>query len=346
MSSSSGTGTARNTSIAAFDPTSTDYQAGFAAGQSAQSTVASSTSASNATGPSPGLTLAQDSKTGLIVTGVVSGVLILFLAYYYFFRTSDSGISFVSRSTSFITYSVIILLLAFGSWFIYQGVMGDKAVSGNLARTPIDSSTAAVIPGSAAPAQSGINGGNYGMQWWMYIKDWDTKFGIKKTVIKRGGVGSYNPYVYLGETDNSLVVQIDQHATTGTSTAAPAASQTCSLPNVPLQTWFAVSLSVSGRNVDLYLNGTLLRSCLLPGVPMTPTGSVNVMSDGGFSGNVVDLFHYSRALTPADASAFFAAGTAGTSYTPNALPSKSFFGYSVNFNITDSNGKLIKQFGV
>jgi hypothetical protein len=280
------------------------------------------------------------------VTGVVSGVLILFLAYYYFFRSNDGSVSFVSRFTSFITYSVIILLLSFGSWFIYQGVMGDKAVSGNLARTPIDSSTASVIPGSAAPAQSGINGGNYGMQWWMYIKDWDTKFGIKKTVIKRGAVGAYNPYVYLGETDNSLVVQIDQRAITGTSTAASASTQTCSIPNVPLQTWFAVSLSVSGRNVDLYLNGTLLRSCLLPGVPMTPTGSVNVMSDGGFSGNVIDLFHYSRSLTPADASAFYAAGTSGTSYTPNSLPSRSFFGYSVNFNVTDSNGRLVKQFGV
>ena len=322
------------------DATSTNYIAGFNAGQAAGSLSAASAAAS---APSPGISLAQDSKTGLIVTGVVTGIIVLFLAYYYFVRRRIDT-PFTSRITSFITYSIIVSLLTFGSFFIYEGITGDKASSGNLARTPIDSSTPANIPASSTPAQAGINGGNYGLQWWMYIKDWDTKFGQEKTVLKRGATGSLNPYVYLHPTNNSLEVRIDFHETTGTSAAAAGDVFTCELKNVPLQSWFAVGLSVSGRNVDIYQNGKLLRSCLLPGVPMTPVGNLGIMTDGGFSGNVIDVFSYARALTPADAQTFFNAGTRGTSYTPNSLPSRPFFGYSVNVGVTDREGHVTNLF--
>lgn len=317
------------------DPSSVNYQAGYVAGQAVKAWSPKST---------PSALVTTDNNTGLIVTGVVSGLIILLLGYYYLIRRSD--LPFASRMTSFITYSIIVLLLAFGSWFIYQGVLGDKTATSNLAKVPVDSGTALVISENSVPPQSGKNGGNYGMQWWMYIKDWDTKFGENKTVITRGAKGSLNPHVYLHPTENTLVVQIDQHSSAGSSAPAVGDMFKCELKNVPLQTWFAVGLSVSGRNIDLYLDGKLLRSCLLPGVPLKPAGNIGVMSNGGFSGNVVDLYFYSRALNPADAQAFFAAGTTGTSYTANTIPSKSLFGYSVRLGITDSNGNVIKDFAV
>jgi hypothetical protein len=338
MSSSSGTS---STAAAAFDPSTDNYKAGYAAGQSATA-AATAQAASTGTTTSPGV-IRTDNNTGFIVTGVVSGVIVLFLAYYYLFRTSD--VPFGSRFVSFLTYSIVILLLAFGSWFIFQGVMGQKSKSGNLVGTPIDSATPLTIQGGSVPPQAGVNGGNYGIQWWMYIKDWDTKFGTKKTILKRGTTGTLCPYVYLGETDNSLSVQIDQIQATGT-TASSTTPFICTLTNVPLQTWFCVGLSVSGRNVDLYQDGKLLRSCLLPGVPVRPAGNISVMSDGGFSGNVVDLFFYSRALNPTDAATFFSAGTSGTSYTASALPSRSLFGYSVHLGLSDSNGNVLKDFTI
>jgi hypothetical protein len=66
------------------------------------------------------------------------------------------------------------------------------------------------------------------------------------------------------------------------------------------------------------------------------------MPGGGFSGSVIDLFHFSRALVPADAQAFCAKGTAGTQY--NALPSKSLFGYTVKLGVVDDSGKEIEQY--
>lgn len=286
--------------------------------------------------------------TGIIITGSVAGVLVLALGYYYLGRTSD--VPFTSRLLSFITYAGIGTLLAFGIYFIYQGVLGDQTSSGNLSSTPTSSNDPKVIPGGLVPPSSGNYGGNYGIQWWMFIQDWDTRFGEEKPVIKRGD----NPYVYLHPTENSLCVKIgifsggsgdameSAPAPTGSDGSATDDSYTCVVKNVPLQSWFCVSLSVSGRNVDIYKDGLLVRSCLLPGVPKAPQGNLEIMPGGGFSGNVIDLYHFSRALKPADAQSFCAKGTSGVNY--QELPSKSLFGYSVKFGVVDDTGKEIKEY--
>lgn len=253
-----------------------------------------------------------------------------------------------------VMYITLALLIGFGIYFIYEGALGDQTKSSNLASTPVDSSSAVIVPADQAPPQSGPQGGNYGVQWWMFIQDWDYKFGEKKPVIRRGSEGVYNPYVYLSPTENTLCVEVAvfpaQAGQTGSSEPAAVGSEghatddkfTCKVQNVPLQKWTAVGVSVSGRNVDVYLDGLLVRSCLLPGVPKTPTGSLEIMPGGGFSGSCIDVYHYSRALVPADAQKFAAAGTNGTSY--NALPSKSLFGYTVKLGVVDDSGKEVKKF--
>jgi len=278
--------------------------------------------------------------------------LVLGLGYYFFFRQEGP---IVSRFMSFLIYSVILSLLVFGIFFFVFGIQGNSTSSGNLAVTPVDSGTARTVSGAALPLSSGVNGGNYGLQWWMFIKDWDYKFGQEKPVLVRGSAGAYNPYIFLHPTDNSLCVRISVFSGAGgaadSSSPAPVGgdgsatddSFTCKLDNVPLQSWFCVNLSVQGRNVDIYLNGLLVRSCLLPGVPKTPSGDLQLMPNGGFSGNLIDVYHQSRALTPNEAKGFCMKGTSGTNY--NELPSKSLFGYNVKFSVNDSTtGKQIKQY--
>jgi hypothetical protein len=285
-------------------------------------------------------------KTTIIFVAVIA-LLFAFVAYRYLF-------SAVTRSISaFLMYGGLLLLLGFGIYFIYSGVSGEKAVSGNLAPAPVDSASSTVVPGEKAPPQSGPDGGNYGIQFWMFIKDWDYKFGERKPVIRRG-VDSFNPFIYLHPTENSLNVEISvfPHGSGAgsSSTPAPVGGEgsatddkfTCTVPNIPLQKWCCVGVSVSGRNLDIYLDGLLVRSCLLPGVPKPATGSLEIMPGGGFSGSVIDLYHFSRALVPNDAQKFCAAGTRGTQY--NALPSKSLFGYTVKLGVVDDSGKEIKQY--
>jgi hypothetical protein len=265
-------------------------------------------------------------------------------AYFFVFRSESRSIG------NFISLSVLILLLGYGIYFIYSGVTGDSAQSGNLAPTPVDASSSTVVPGNKAPPQKGKEGGDYGVQWWMFIKDWDYKFGQEKPVIRRGDKGSYNPYIYLHPTENSLNVKISVFPPNGDSVGTPTSADgsatddsfTCTVPNVPLQKWTCFGMSVSGRNVDIYMDGMLVRSCLLPGVPRPAVGSLEIMPSGGFSGSVIDMYHYSRALVPSDAQTFCSKGTKGTSY--NALPSKSLFGYTVKLGVVDDSGKEIEEY--
>lgn len=256
----------------------------------------------------------------------------------------------------------IVLILLFGVYLIYQGISGDKTKSDNLVGSPANTpqscggaskggaGTAIVVPASKAPTQNGANGGNYAMQWWMYVQDWDYNFGKKKPVIRRGVDKKVNPYIFLNEVENTLTVRLNVFPKGSGSDPAPTNSSgsatddvfDCTVPNIPLQKWFAVSLSVSGRNIDIYIDGLLVRSCLASSVPRTSNANIEVMPDGGFSGSVVDLFHYSRALVPADAQQFASKGTSAKS--ADWLPSKSLFGYNIKFGILDSAGKEIKKY--
>jgi hypothetical protein len=296
--------------------------------------------------------------TNTIITVSVLGGVVLLLGYWFLGRAQPLGpdglaVPTSQRAGKFVMYSTIVLLVGFGIYFIYWGVTGDNTKSGNLASSPLSASSIVSVPEAKAPPAGGSMGGDYGVQWWMFIKDWDYKFGEKKPVIRRGAEGIFNPDVFLDPTENTLSVKISvfpgqdtasgsEPAPTNSDGSASSGSFTCSVANVPLQRWFAVSLSVSGRNVDIYLDGLLVRSCLLPGVPRSARGNMEIMPGGGFSGSVIDLYHYSRSLVPADAQAFAAAGTNGTSY--NALPSKSLFGYTVKFGVLDDSGKEIKNY--
>jgi hypothetical protein len=213
-----------------------------------------------------------------------------------------------------------------------------------------------VIPGSSIPVSVGTNGGNYGIQWWMFIQDWNYKFGQEKQVLTRGASGQLNPYVFLDPVENTLDVKINLMSggagSSGTSQPAPVGltgstddAFTCKVKNIPLQSWFCVSLSVNNRNVDIYLNGMLVRSCLLPGVPKAPKGDATVMGAGGFSGNLAALNFYAGPLNPNMAMAFYRAGppaaavaqTASTSTTP-ANP------YVVKLAVVDPTGQELNKY--
>lgn len=219
-----------------------------------------------------------------------------------------------------------------------------------------DASSELVIPAASAPPSAGSNGA-YGIQYWMYIKDWNYNFGKEKNVLSRSdptNVSIMSPNVTLHPTDNSLKVSVsvfpDSSGGTSKTEPAPAGHSgasddvfVCEVPNVPLQTWVAVSITVFGRNLDVYLNGKLVKSCVLSGVPKPAIGDIHVNKEGGFSGYVCGLRHYPQMLTPTDASAFYGAGTSCTAATDKTAVS-SATGYTVNFGIYDATGKEVSKY--
>jgi hypothetical protein len=236
---------------------------------------------------------------------------------------------------------------------LYHSVFGNS--SGDLAPSFHDASTTSIIKGSQAPLSAEREGG-YGMQWWMYVKDWNYGYGKPKSVIKRpdstnGAV--MNPSISLHPTDNSLQVSVSVYPATeggsGKAQPAPAGHSgssddvfVCEVTDIPLQTWFSVSVTVFGRNMDIYIDGKLVKSCFLSGVPKPAVGDIQLTPDGGFSGNICNFYHYPRMLTPADALTFWSAGTPCRNQTTTGKSSAT--GYSVKFGVYDSLGKEIQEY--
>lgn len=263
---------------------------------------------------------------------------------------------FVAKSGSFLTIAVVVLVIAVAGYLLYTWVEGNGTSSGNVATTPVTSSKPVTVPSTKTPPSQGSSGGAYGIQFWAYIQDWNYKFGETKPVIVRQASGDVNPNITLHPTENSLQVTVSLFptSTSGPGSSEPAPSNndgsstdgtfTCTITDVPLQSWFCVSVSLDGRAMDLYLNGKMVRSCVLPGVPKPVLADLEIMPGGGFSGKVIDVYHLSRALTPSDASAFYARGTNGSKYTSDSLPSKGLFGYDVTLGVFNPSGQEVKKF--
>jgi hypothetical protein len=228
--------------------------------------------------------------------------------------------------------------------------------SGDLLGSIHDATTTTSVSGSNAPLSSEGDGA-YGMQWWMFVKDWNYGYGKDKSVIVRPDPTNtkvMNPSISLHPTDNSLRVSVSVFPSTeggaAASQPAPAGHSgasddvfICEVPNIPLQTWFSVSVTVFGRNLDIYIDGKLVKSCFLTGVPKPATGDVQVTPGGGFSGNICNFTHYPRMLTPSDANSFWTAGTSCQKATaPSAATAAT--GYSVKFGVYDPLGKQVQQY--
>jgi hypothetical protein len=228
--------------------------------------------------------------------------------------------------------------------------------SGDLISKLQDATTSSSVSAASAPLSS-ANQGNYGVQWWMFVKDWNYGYGKEKSVVFRPDATNSavaNPNVTLHPTDNTLRIAISifpaEEGGAGKTEPAPAGHSgssddvyVCEVPNIPLQSWFSVSMTVFERNLDVYIDGKLVKSCFLSGVPKPAVGDIQLTKDGGFSGYMCNLYHYPRMLTPDDAIAFYTAGTPCSSQTvPSGTAAAT--GYSVKFGVYDTVGKEVQEY--
>jgi hypothetical protein len=231
------------------------------------------------------------------------------------------------------------------------------AGSGDKTPAPVDGKTKTTIPSGDAPATGGAD---WGMQYWMYISDWNYKFGSDKDIVKRVdpvNPSTVAPRIFLSAADNTLNVRVSVYPTDGTAAAAsPGAattgdSVTCSVENVPLQSWFSVSVTCFQRNLDIYINGRLVKSCVLSGVPKPAVGDIIIGDNGGFSGSVCNLNWYNAMLAPEDAKAFHAKGTqcappaeAGAAKVDKDSIFITLFGYTFRFSKLSKEGKELSSY--
>ena len=254
----------------------------------------------------------------------------------------------------FVGFLVIIVVVA-----AFRSTTAGKTV--DAAPTPVDAKAGGTIPANAIPLNPGAD---YNLQFWMFVQDWDYKFGKEKEVLMRTDAtnpSTVSPRITLHPTDNTLNVYLTTFTSGSTSvgnyqpgsavgTTESGSTWLCAIENIPLQTWFSVSVTTFQRNLDVFINGNLVKSTVIPAVPRSATGNILIGANGGFSGYICGVSGSGKELKPAQARDYYAAGTSCKSLVNSegaAGPTGTIynlFGYTII--IQDSAGKAVTSTSV
>jgi hypothetical protein len=131
---------------------------------------------------------------------------------------------------------------------------------------------------------------------WIYIKNLQYLDGKFRHVFYKGnnnltsdGLNFPNnaPGLYIAPNTNALVVMMNTYNVI---------NEEIIVPDIPLNKWFNVIIRCKNTTLDVYANGTIVRSVNLIGVPKQNYGDVYVGMNGGFDGYISDLRYYDYSL--------------------------------------------------
>lgn len=94
----------------------------------------------------------------------------------------------------------------------------------------------------------------------------------------------------------------------------------CDIANIPIQRWVMVSVILWNRTMDVYINGMLVRSAVLPGVPYFRSSGLkdiyvgNKRANKTFNGHISRLKYYNRAVTAKEVMDLYEKGPLPASY--------------------------------
>jgi hypothetical protein len=221
----------------------------------------------------------------------------------------------ISQGPGKVIFSILIfILLVVFLYNFYQWLNGGDDYKDyilyNSVNTglPAKSTTATTYGTENVP---GIySGGEFSVSTWIYVKDWSINNGRNKPILVLSGGGppstGYATLVlYLGQRLNKLGVRIsyDEGDTPKTLTTSEmvklvsgtspysdmstdSTSKTGDIEEISLQKWVNITTVVAGRTLDVYIDGKLSRSTVLPGMYKVDSDSPSVVLGGphGFGG--------------------------------------------------------------
>lgn len=233
---------------------------------------------------------------------------------------------------------VILLVLRFlYTWLNGSGELQDSIVYNNTRNGLLAmSSSELTLDKSTMPALYG--GGEYSISTWIYINNWGVNGGNNKVFLRlSGGGGGFSTLVmYLGQNVNKVGIRVscDTSDTIGTPNIIDDTQMSmivngitpytdidndfkkCDIESVDLQRWVNITTVLSGRTLDVYIDGKLSRSCVLNGLYMVD-GDVTSLALGGplgFGGYIGQTRAANYAYSPDQVYSIYMNGPTNTSF--------------------------------
>jgi hypothetical protein len=209
-----------------------------------------------------------------------------------------------------ILMGVVALLLVYVVW---QYLTDSYTQIANMQKASVKTT----LPASTLPPNN--NPANFSMSMWFYITSWtctatpssSSSVDTSKRLFSIMGTSAEDMFsVKLGACQNDLMVRISCINTETTSQMS-----TCKVSNVPLQRWVCLIVSVYGKTLDIYLDGKLVRTCVLPNTSNALTSQsslTNIVIGGGFDGFITSVKYKAAPVNPQEAWNIYSDGYGGS----------------------------------
>ena len=215
---------------------------------------------------------------------------------------------------------VIILILAaliWGGYFLYKKFTKKSNGTKDLLNYSVPANKPFVIKNKKIPKSK--YGNEYTISYWFYVNDWEFKNKQPKSVLFRGDKGAIatNPGFWFFPEDNRLKIAFQLQSFQPTFAQLDLLEDcpnsmnpidnpnflsdhkgTCNVKDVPLQRWNHICVSIWNQSVDVYLNGKLVRSCVMHEYPVPSSGDIHIGHKDGFNGYISSVKYYPTILTP------------------------------------------------
>ena len=185
---------------------------------------------------------------------------------------------------------IVLLILYFVYIYVFKDSSSTNLYSGGNAKNA-KTIKATKLPGNPASV-------SYTYSIWIYVNSWQYRYGQVKQIFYRSAGATPNPSTVLpelslGGSKNDLSITIGLQGGT---------SEQWNVNNIPLQKWCNIIVATTSRAVDTYIDGKLVNTHTLPGVPLTsPDAGITLTPNGGFDGETSKFRYYSRTISPREA---------------------------------------------
>ena len=233
---------------------------------------------------------------------------------------SNVGSFLKSDTASYMFGSIFLILLFVALYYLYTYLFSSESVE----KTTIVSSQIPANKPTDKPSYKippPFEGGEYSVNLWVYVTGWKDRLGLRKHILEIAGRQFSTLLIGLGAHKNSLLVRVhtkgsDEATSDGVDLGSDQVKSLftqvgvensmldtypmCDLPMVDLQRWVMITVVLNGRTCDVYYDGKLTRSCVLPSFyKVDPNGvSAKLLDHSGFEGAISDVSFSQKALNP------------------------------------------------
>jgi hypothetical protein len=191
-----------------------------------------------------------------------------------------------------VLYVVVILILVYLLVMLYTWLNGSNGVEDMVIYSspsdgiPARTSSATGMVYSEKEVPQIFPGGEYSISTWIYVTNWGASGSVGKNkpflTLSGGGGTYYTLIMYLGQRINKLGIRASYETSSSATLVkitdlpkivigTPEYSDTdgmpmCDIESVDLQRWVNITVVMMGKTIDVYMDGKLSRSSVLPGI--------------------------------------------------------------------------------